>query len=61
MRKKLAVRQDRDTGRDGFHIGHDVRGENDDAFAGKLGEKIPEADALFGIEAGRWLIDDQMR
>jgi hypothetical protein len=38
-----------------------VRGENDDAFAGKLGEKIPEADALFGIEAGRWLIDDQMR
>ena len=59
VREKLAVGEDGDTCGHGFHVGDDVRGENNDAFAGKFREKIAEADALFGIETGGGLVDDE--
>lgn len=57
--EKLAVGKDGDIGGDGFHVGDDVRRENDDALAGKFGEKISEANALLGIKAGGGFIDDE--
>jgi hypothetical protein len=53
------ARDERDARGRGFHVGDDVRGEDDDALAGQIREQVAEADALFGIEPGRGLVDDQ--
>jgi hypothetical protein len=57
--EKLAMSEDGDVGSHGFDVGDDVRGEDDDALAGKLREKIAKADAFFGIESRGGLIDDE--
>ena len=54
-----ALRDQRDVGGRGFHVGDDVGGENDDAFAGEFREQVAEAHALFGIEAGGGFVDDE--
>jgi len=57
--EQAAVREDGDVGGDGLDVRDDVRGEDDDALAGKLGEEIAEAHALFGIETRGGLIHDE--
>ena len=58
MREKQTVIQDGDVGGHGFHVGNNVRGENNDAFTGEFREQIAETNALFGIEPGSWFIDN---
>ena len=40
------------------HVGDDVRGENDDDVLADGAEQVVKAHALFGIEAGGGLVDD---
>ncbi len=62
MSEQLTLREYRDIGGDGFDVGNDVGGEDDDALARKLGEKIAEANALFRIKAGSGFIhNEQLR
>ena len=53
------MRKDRDARSNSLDVGDDVGRENDDTLAGKLGEEIAEADALFRVEAGSGLVDDE--
>jgi hypothetical protein len=59
VREEAAVRKDSDVGGNSLNVGDDVRGEDDDALAGKLGEEIAEAHALLGIEAGGGFVHDE--
>ena len=46
----------------GFHIRDDVRGQNDDTFAGQIGEQVAEAHTLLGVEPdGGFIHDQQLR
>src|SRR5208337_3728407 len=57
--EEATVGEDGDVGGDSLDVGDNVRGEDDDALARKLGEEIAEADALLGIEASSGFIHDE--
>jgi hypothetical protein len=59
VRDQCALGNEGDIGRGGFHVRDDVSGENHDPFAGEFRKKIAKAHALFGIESGSRLIDDE--
>ena len=59
MREQSTVRENRDVRRDGFDVRHDMRRQNHDALAGKLGKQIAKSHALFRIESRSRLIDNE--
>jgi hypothetical protein len=56
---QLAGAHHRERGRARLDVGDDVRGQDHQALAGKVGEQVAEAHALFRIQADRRLVDDQ--
>ena len=59
MGDESTVGDESDVGGRRLDIGDDMRGEDHDALAGELREQVAETDALFGVESGRGLIDDE--
>jgi hypothetical protein len=59
VRHQAPLRYQGDAGRARLHVRNDMRGEDHNARARQLRKQVAEAHALFGIEAGRRLVDDQ--
>ena len=59
MHNKLTFSDNSDFSCNRFHIRHNVRGEDDDPFAGELRQETSEANPLLGIEPSGRFIDDE--
>ena len=58
LEPNTAAIDDRDARAELTDVVDDVRRQDDDAVLSELGEQIQKAHALFGVEPGRRLVDD---